>query len=250
MTTKGSVLDGASVASESRSSMKCGDCLHFQGSTHPAIGQLCESRGVKKYATAPNCFTANVHVFRRTSPAAFQQLAAVVSSFTASQSRVLMGLLSQQAQLERAGFFLLERVYFRIGTDYLDNYYAAYVLGVSPEKQILLVGSDYLKNQKGATVAQLLKESLMSAKDFAKKKATLIERGLIYEPRRPHKNEIEDSTEYEPPTLETPQALLEKNANKSTNPAKKKKKSNQSETRSYEDDDGDVVFEVELHRGR
>ena len=239
---KGSVLDGAKAASESRTQMRCGDCLHFQGSAHPAIGQKCEDRGVKKFATAPSCFTANVHVFRRTAPDAFNQLASIISGFTASQSRVLMGLLSAQAQLERNGYYFLERIYFKVGNDYLDNYFSAFVLGIGPEKQILVVGSDYLKNQKGTTVAKLLKESILSEKEFIQVRDRLVAKGLIYEPRRPHKNEIQDAAEYEPPTLETSAALLEKNANKSTNPKKKPKRAK----RETDSEQGENTFEVDL----
>jgi len=237
--TKPSVLDGAKIAAESRTQMKCGDCLHFQNGAHPGIGELCEARGVKKYATAPDCFTPNVHVFRKTSPKAFSLLASIVPAFTASQSRVFIGLLQQQAALERQGLHFLERVYFLVGNDYLDNYYAAYVLGVGPEKQILLVGSDYLKTQKGVAVAQLAKSSLISAEEFRKIKADLANKGLIYEPRRPHKNSIPDALKYEPPTLETPLAVLEQAAR--SNGKKKRKAASASDSHS-----GNTVFEVEL----
>lgn len=238
---KASTLEGAAVAAESRVHMRCGDCMHFQQSSHPQFGQVCEQRGVKKFATAPNCYTANVHVFRRVSPKTFLTLAPIVAGFSNQQARVFMGLLNTQAQLEKLGLFLLQRVFFCIGNDYLDNYYSAYVLGVGPEKHILLVGSDYLKTQKGATVAQLMKDSLLDHKEFVKRRAYLIEHGLLYEPRKPHKNELEGAAEYEPPTMETPVSLLEKNANRSTNPKKNKKRNSTSRVQSEE-----TVLEVDL----
>ena len=219
---KQNTLETGKVASENIV-LKCGDCLHFQGSPHPGIGQACELRGVRKFATAPNCFTANVHVFRKTSPHALSLLSSVVGSFSAGQAKVLMGLLKQQSALQRQGLSFLQKVYFSVGNDFLENYYAGFVLGVGPRKELLIVGSQFHSNQKSSVVASLSKESVLDLQSFKKKRGELEAKGRLYENRRPHNPLPKDLLDYEPPTLETSEALLESQANSS--PRKKRKAS-------------------------
>jgi hypothetical protein len=201
--------------------LKCGDCMHFQNSPHPGIGQACELRGVKKFATAPNCYTANVHVFRKTSPQTLTLLSSIVSSFSPSQTKVLMGLLKQQAALQRHNLTFMQKVYFCVGNDFLENYFAGFVLSTGPKKEILIVGSQFHSNQKNSVVAALFRDSIFTKEEFVKHKSRLESQGLLYETRKPKSKLPENLGEYEPPTLETPQALLESKA--TSNPKKKKK---------------------------
>lgn len=206
------VDSGSRLTTASNVLIKCGDCLHFAGSPHPSKGELCKGIGIKKFANAPNCYTANVHVFRKTSPQAFAQLAALVSSFSGSEARVLVGLLRQQSKLERKGLTFLERVYFLLGKEYLDNFVCGYALGVGPDGEILIVGHSYFSNQKSSIVAQLDPTSVIREKEFKQTKARLLGAGKLYEPRKVHKNDGLDEAAYQPPTMETSPEFLEKMA--------------------------------------
>jgi len=210
---KQNTLETGKAASENVV-LKCGDCLHFTGSPHPSIGQACSLIGVKKFATAPNCYTANVHVFRKVSPQTLTLLSSIISSFSPSQSKVLMGLLKQQASLQtRYNISFLERVFFKIGDDYLDNYFAGFALGLGPQKEILIVGSDFMKNSQTSVVASLMRESVLTLSEFKKERQQLIDSGRLYAPRGKGKVDIpEVLDDYEPPTIETSVDLLEKRA--------------------------------------
>ena len=107
-----------SIAKGSGVLLKCGDCLHFKHSAHPSKPSVCSLIGTKHFANAPTCFTANVQVFRTVSKRTVDQLSTLVSNLTGTQSRVLIGLLSQQAKLERRGFRFLESVYLCLGKPY------------------------------------------------------------------------------------------------------------------------------------
>jgi len=198
--------------------LRCAECMHFEGSPHPSIGQACSLIGVKRYATAPNCYTPNVHVFRKTSPQTLNVLASVVSSFSPQQSLVLMGLLREQASMKRKfNISFLEKVFFLIGEDFLENYFAGFALGSDPDGNILIVGSQYFKDQKNSIVASLSRKSVLNWEEFRKVRDMLSARGKLYMPRRKIEVELPPNLDdYEPPTLETTEELLEKQANKST----------------------------------
>ena len=76
---------------------------------------------------------------------------------------------------------------------------------------IAVVGETYFSAVKNPMVAFLFPESLMTSDKFKKKRKSLEAKGLLYAPRRPHRNVIEG--DYEPPTMETDPTVLEKLAN-------------------------------------
>jgi hypothetical protein len=195
------------IAAASNVFIKCADCMHFQNSAHPSKKVICKELGVQKFANAPVCFTPNVYSLKKLDSTAFSQLASLVSTFSASDSRIFVGLLRQQTKLQRAGFTFLEKVYLKIGSNHLSNYFGAYCMGVGPDGEILLVGSDYLKQSKSSVVVQALPSSLIDGKEFQKIKTTLIAQGKI-SPEVKLRETISAHIEYEPPTFETsPEAL-------------------------------------------
>lgn len=225
---KESLAKGSSVL------LKCGDCLHFKHSAHPSKPSICSLIGTKHFANAPTCFTANVQVFRTISKKTVEQLSTLVSNLTGTQSRVLLGLLSQQSKLERRGLRFLEEVYLCVGKPYLSNYYKAYALNVGPDSNLMLVGDSYLQNQSSNIIFSVDPKSIVTSKDFAKIHKTLVESGKINEPRKPVK--LATGSQDEIPTIETSQEMLEKLARSS---GKKKK------VRASRSDDYDVM-EVDL----
>jgi hypothetical protein len=217
--TKKDITLSPEAAAKDNTKLKCGDCLHFKGTSHPMYGEVCSNRGVKTFATAPNCYTPNVVVFRKAGPDTLRVLSGIISGFTPSQSRVLMGLLKGAGALEKRGLSFMQKVYHCFGEDYLDNYVSGYVLGLGLEDTILVVGQDYLRNSSTMVVSHLMRSSLITQDEFKSKRKSLIESGKVYQPRRPHKN-IKIDEKYEPPTLETSVDELEKAASR----GEKKKK--------------------------
>lgn len=196
------------TATRSNISLRCGDCMHHAGSAHPAIGERCKDRGVKTYAAAPNCYTANISVFRKVAPETFSVLAGVISNFSPQQSRVLMGLLKSAGSLEKHNLQFLEKVFFRLGDDYLDSYYSGYVLGSGLEKSLMIVGSTLFTHVKQPLTAHLDASSVYTEEAFAKKKKFLIKHGRLYMPRKPHRNDV-TVVDYTPPSIESSKELLE-----------------------------------------
>lgn len=192
--------------------LRCGDCLHFKGSPHPAYGAPCHSLGIKPYAAAPSCYTPNVMLFRTAGADTFAVLAALLARMSPQQSRILMGLLKSVGSLDKYGYTFLEKVYFKVGDDYLDNYFSGRILGVGLNGTIAVVGENYFHTAKSPLVAYVFPDSLLSSEKFKKRKTQLEKQGLVYAPRKPHRNKVEG--DYEPPTMETSPELLEKMASK------------------------------------
>jgi hypothetical protein len=200
------------LAAGSNIFIKCGDCLHFAHSAHPAKGSKpCKDLGVVRYANAPVCYTPNVHAMKSLSQDTFSQLAYIVSSFTASDARTMVGLLRQQARLQRAGFSFLEKVYLRVGLNFLGNYFSGYALGVSPTGEVLLVGTNYLARSKSSVVAQVLATSLIREPDFEKIRQELTKLGKL---QQPEDRRAKVTVEYEPPTFDTSPETLDALARK------------------------------------
>ena len=189
-------------------SLRCGDCGHHKGTAHPSFGQPCAKLGIKAYATAPSCYAPDVTVFRKTGPEVFVQLASILSTLSPQQSRVLMGLLKSAGSLEKFGFQFLQKVYFRAGDDYLDNYFRGVVLGTGFEGTLAVVGVNFFTSSRASVIAYLFPDSVLSSDQFYRRRKKLFNSGALYAPRKPHRNDIV-TVEYEPPTFESSAEALE-----------------------------------------
>lgn len=243
--SKNEIVEGKET-SASNVKLKCGDCMFFAESRHPAKGQPCNQLGVQSFGTAPHCYTANIRVFRKIAPEAMAATAALVASFTAQQQRVMMGLLKNAASLERCGLSFMEKVYFAVGNqEYLDNWFAGYALGLDPDKNVMVAGSDYLQRGTAVTTAYMMRSSLMTKSKFITLKEKMISQGKLYEPRKPHKNTVV-AIDYEPPTIETAQAFLDSAA---AGKGRMSKRTSGDSAAFKQNKDGSVTFEVTSRRG-
>ena len=213
--------NGARESTASNIKLKCGDCMFLEKDSHPTYGVPCEERGIKSFATAPGCYTPNVKSLASISVETFDVLGQIVSACTPSQSRIIMGLFKTQAQLSKLGFYLMQPVFFKLGSeDYLDNYLKGFAMGVGPNKEILLLSTPVQK--KNTVYASVCAASLLDEFTFADHRARLVEAGRIYQPKVPHKNLNADDDSYQVPTIETSEELLNSLA---ANTGKKKPKS-------------------------
>lgn len=213
--------NGARESTASNVKLKCGDCMFLEKESHPSYGMPCEERGIKSFATAPGCYTPNVKSLASISVETFDVIGQIVSACTPSQSRIIMGLFKTQAQLSRLGFYLMQPVFFKLGSeDYLDNYLKGYAMGVGPNKEILLLSTPVQK--KKTVYASVCAASLLDEFTFADHRARLVDAGRIYQPKVPHKNLNVDDDSYQVPTIETSEELLNSLA---ANTGKKKPKS-------------------------
>lgn len=187
---------------------KCGDCLFFKGDKSPSFDAPCFDRGVKEYATAPRCFSPNLRKLSGISSDAFELLGSILSMCSPSQVRIISNLIAQQHLVVKQGFFLMQPVFFRIGDDYLDNYFKGYVMSLTSEGDIMMCSSPYLRGGHVA-YAQVTKASLLDEVAMEEKRAYLVERGLIYEPKRPQRNTNVEDEDYVIPTIEMSSEALE-----------------------------------------
>lgn len=127
MHTKNKVIK---ISSRNSIGQKCGDCLHFK--RNAKFEKPCSQLGIKHYAAAPQCFSPDVYVLAKKTPDILCQIGLMFHNFTPSESRVLLSLLNQNRTFERAyGLKFGQPVYFKLGNDYLANYFRGYVVGVA-----------------------------------------------------------------------------------------------------------------------
>jgi hypothetical protein len=246
--SKNEIVEGRE-SSASNVKLKCGDCMFFAESRHPSKGSPCNKLGVQSFGTAPHCYTANIRVFRKVAPEAIAATAALVAAFSAQQQRVLMGLLKNAASLERCKLSFLEKVYFSVGNpDYLDNWFCGYALGLDPDKNVMVAGSDYLQKGTAVTTAYLMRSSLYTRAKFVDMKDKMLASGKLYEPRKPKKNHVV-AIDYEPPTIETAQSWLDSAAAGKGKPQAKRMRASSNNPVPVKNSDGSVTFEVTSARG-
>jgi len=196
--------------------------MHFRGTAHPSIGTPCSLQGVKPYAIAPNCYTPDVAQLKSISTQTFNSLSSFVSTCTGGQAKILMGMLKSQAQLEKHDLFLFEKVYFSLGSGkVLSDYFAGFVMGLAPQSRVLIVGTQIFTNARQPVVAQMERSSLLNRQSFDKVAQRLSKEGKRND-LKPRKEIVipPSVANYEPPTIESAQEILDANA--SVAPAKKK----------------------------
>jgi hypothetical protein len=186
---------------------KCGDCLHHE--KYPRYEQPCSKLGVTNKADAPECFTPNAFAFGSISPDVLCQLGLILNAFTASQQRVLLGILKNSNAFRKYGFAFGQPVFFHVGNDYLGNYCKGFVIGVvSHGEPLVFITSDLgsRKSKQPVTLA-LFPDSVISVTDFVKKRNQLVQQDKINDPalaRKRKKAGLEKATpEYDPPTMES-----------------------------------------------
>lgn len=187
--------------------MKCGDCVHFEH--YAKFEKPCSKLGVMKFRDAPDCFMPNVFAFQRMSPDILNQIGILFKDFTPSLARILMGLLYKRKAYSRYGLAFGMPVYFHLGSDYLNNYYRGYVVGVNSRNSqpIVYVTSDLSKKQvSNPAILALFPDSVYNIVAFKKKRQALTEAGRMNDPKMmltgSKKKPVADIG-YEPPTMDS-----------------------------------------------
>lgn len=132
--------------------MKCGDCLHFKtGPKSPLYKSRCSELGVKTFAKACQGYTPNFTVLNRREGglSAAARIAKLTRKMNSSQKRVLGYLLTKMTgAFDKLGVAFGQPMYLYLeptvglgrsalemlkddNFNYLDNYYQAYVIGVT-----------------------------------------------------------------------------------------------------------------------
>lgn len=200
--------------SKSTIGIKCGDCLFFKG--NKKFEKPCSELGVKHFTNAPACYSPNVYKLAEKNPDVILQLGLLLKDFTASDTRILMSVLKQQTAFEKNyNLQFGQPVYFRIGDDYLSNYYKGYVIGVATTGEgMVFLTSDLEKKQRiKPAVVSLFRDSLQSVSQFRKIKEALQKSDRLIDPKGELTKRAATAVskvDYEPPTIDkAPKERLE-----------------------------------------
>ncbi len=151
--------------------VRCGDCLHFKvGPKY--YEELCSELGYGPQHKPCPAFTPNHYKLVRLEPDILRVLNKVTSEMSPSQSRLLAFMFKNIGRLKAAELQFGQRVYFCLGEDYLSHYFRGYVIGLSHDKQNILISSK-LKEAKTATTLSLMFDSVLDEKQFLIKKREL-----------------------------------------------------------------------------
>lgn len=221
---RGMVRDASARPAKSASvKLRCGDCIHYKGTPHPSMGKPCSTLSIVASAPAPDCYAANVAVFRTMTPGTIKQIHGLLAAFSPQQHRVFLGLLRNAASLDRKKLKFLQVVYFKTGDgSTLDQFYRGWAFALGPDDTVQIVGQNFLHSGRTACSAVIQRDSLITPKQFKKIKEALIERGAL-ESLPPKVQAAVTRDDYEPPTLDTAQEFLDKHAKRTTLSTKKGK---------------------------
>lgn len=187
MSIKKDTLGNLSAASLSES-YKCSECLHHTKHAHPSYQTTCkEGRGIKGVALAPSCFTPDVSIIANNSDS-FVQLATLMDDYTPRQKRVLIALLKQKPiakkKFTRKLAFGTKVFFLGIGSDYISNYLAGYVMGLTSSGELIITGSPEQNTRGKSYMAYMTDDdNLMTPVEWKRKKEELKAKGRIYDPK-------------------------------------------------------------------
>lgn len=183
---------------------KCGECLHFKQTPHPAHEGVCCNLGVRSFGSAPRCFTPDyTKVIGNTDE--FVQLINFMSNKTPQQRKILMGILRAAPSGRRLR--LGTKVYMNVRSrEYISNYMCGYVVGYTSAGQLVITGSPSMSTRGRAFFAYLRDDtSVLQYAAWKKKFVDLRDKGRIEDPDAGLEHGIADTVrndEYEVPTID------------------------------------------------
>lgn len=197
---KKEVLGNASAKSL-KDAYKCGECFHFKNHAHSTRQRPCREEGVTANGLAPKCFTPDVTKIAGNSDL-LVQVAVIFQSYTPAERRILKALLSQTKK--RAHEFG-DKLYFKVGKDYVSNYLAAYCLGYTSSGELILAGSPDSKTRGSSFISCLAADSedLLTPAQWKVKRAKLRQENKVFDPANRVIKRTSVIDDYEPPTIDS-----------------------------------------------
>lgn len=195
MTIKKDNLGNLSSASLSEA-YKCSECLHHAKHAHPMFKSVCKERGIKGIALAPKCFTPDVSIIASNSDQ-FVQLTALQDGYTPRQKRILIAMLKakpiSKKRFSRPMSFGTKVFFLGMGADYISNYLAGYVAGMTSSGELIITGSPDQNSRGRSYMAYMTDDdNLMTPTEWKRKKEDLKTKGRVYDPKTkelPRQNE-------------------------------------------------------------
>ena len=187
--------------------LKCGDCIHFK--RNPKFEKPCSQLGTKHFANAPACYSPDPYILSSQAPDVLYKLGMLLNGLSVKETRVFLSIVKQNGDLEKNYKLKFgQPVFFRIGNDYLSNYFRGFVLGASHDgdDQIYVTSDMDRKQRKQPLIATLMRSSVFTMSEWTKKKAKLLADKKTQDPSplfsvQKIKTKIDDL--YVPQSLET-----------------------------------------------
>ncbi len=156
--------------------VRCENCIHFAKYRAKQFKDLCSNLGVQEKSRPCSYFFANPFVFKPKQEE-FQIFRDMLSDLPKSKLVALLGMVQQEVVTRRTGFEFGDVVYVRvIGEDYLKNYASAIVVAANRTHV-------YVQGKRRKFTAMLLTESILTPDKWKRKKAALISRNRIRDPK-------------------------------------------------------------------
>lgn len=173
--------------------LRCKDCIHFKRG--PAFFEKkCIDLGILPDAKACQAFTPDIYKLSKIDTEIISDLGKLVKPFKESQFRILSFIFRNMALLKRNQLRFGQPVYINLSSpnsEYLDSYYKGYVLGISKSRDQVFVTSS-LKKTKGNVYLSILPSSVLTSKQFDKRKKKLKKLGRITLPKKYIEANLED----------------------------------------------------------
>lgn len=161
--------------------VRCVDCLHFKRGPK-FYEELCIDLGFGPQHKPCPAFTPNHYKLIRLEPDILKHLNRITGTLSVSTMRILAYTLKNISVLKSVNLQFGQCVYFCFGEDYLSHYFKGYVVGISHDKQHILVSSR-LKEAKTSTTLSLLFDSVYTKEKFAIKRKELIKKKKLLLPK-------------------------------------------------------------------
>ena len=161
--------------------VRCGDCLHFKKGPK-FYEELCVDLGFGSQHKPCPAFAPNHYKLVRLEPDILKQLNRITGKLTASTVRILAYTFKNINILKSVNLQFGQHVYFCFGEDYLSHYFKGYVVGISHDKQNVLVSSR-LREAKTSITLSLLFDSVFTKERFITKRKELVKKNKLMLPK-------------------------------------------------------------------
>lgn len=165
--------------------VQCRSCIHHTKTPHPQFGtrKTCDKMGILPSARAPEaCFSSDVIAVIDTKHSLLQELRDFALETNPRMTQNLAYTILQIDRVAKAKLMFGQRVAFCLGADVLQNYFRGRVISVTADGEFVYVSSEL---QKGSdyTLLTLMRSSVLTFKQWQRKKQQLIRAGAITEAR-------------------------------------------------------------------
>jgi hypothetical protein len=176
------IKEGSETNNRVSLGLKCGECMHLQRGP-AAFEKKCIELGKASFSDACPNFTPDLVTVSFIKKGHLELLAEVFNAIMPKQARLLAYTFRNIDFIKRAGFEFGEQVVFSLGADHLECFVRARIIGSDRTGEQLYLCSDFETLNGGSAFMTVLRQSVLSMKDFAKKRKQLIVQGRIAEPR-------------------------------------------------------------------